>query len=159
MSDSLLSSTKVKRPATAPLAPRIRARKRRDAWRRFFSRFSTSLTDWKVGRRVVRRVKWLREVVLSVAVMGIVVRIYFVIRSSIIGFMSTSKGWGCVRTDEYILSRVLHGHRCIGRTLLPPVLNLPIIVPTRAVQCLLILYELCPKPLVCIDQWWFWCYR
>lgn len=84
MSDSFLSSRKVKRPATAPgavlLEPGVmtRARKRREAWRRFFSSFSISEADWKVGRRVVRRVRWERgwPVELSVAVWGGLVRIY-----------------------------------------------------------------------------------
>lgn len=85
MSDSFVSSWKVKRPATAPgggregvvflfvvavvvVEPTILARKRREAWRRFFSRFSISETDWNVGRRLVRRVRWDVFVELSVAV-------------------------------------------------------------------------------------------
>lgn len=91
MSDSFVSSWKVKRPATAPGAvvfvvvgvvefevvafegevevvfDIMRARMRREAWRRFFSRFSISEVDWNVGRRVVRRVRWERLVELSVA--------------------------------------------------------------------------------------------
>ena len=57
MSDSLESSAKVKRPATAPGEPDMRARMRMEACRMVVRLESSSEADWKVFWRVVRRVR------------------------------------------------------------------------------------------------------
>lgn len=51
-------------------------------------------------------------------------------------------------TDINILRRILHRHRCIRTTLLPPSLNLPIAIPRRTIKHSLIQRHLRPETLI-----------